>query len=194
MIDTKFMYRRIRYVITNPARAWKHIRDENRTVKTVILSYLLPLISVVSLAAFAGTLIYTHSRLSILFPIIISVKLFLSLYLTILLSAWVINEISVAYRQNKNYEFSFKLVSYAITPLIVIMVITRLFPLLMFLNILGFYGAFILWVGINTMEDITSNGAIRFFILALTSIIIFYLSISWILGSVLEGLYFLIFS
>ncbi|MBN1388023.1 MAG: YIP1 family protein [Bacteroidales bacterium] len=190
MIDFRMLRDRARYIIIHPMRAWDTILNENRSVRTVQSSFLFPVLILISLSAFAGSLIYNPAGLSILFPVLRALKQFICFYLTVLLSSWVINELSQAFTKNKNYSFNFKLVTYSLTPLYITVLITRFLPDLALINILSLYGAYILYAGLKTTENTTGQNLLRYFIVALFTIIIFYLAISWISSSLLEGIYF----
>lgn len=190
MVDLRMLRDRARYIILHPVKAWETINNENRSVRTVQGAFLLPVLILISLSAFLGALIYNPSGLSVLFPIIRALKQFICFYLTVLLSAWVLNEISQAFVREKNYSFNFKLVSYSLTPLYITVIISRFLPDLAMINLLGFYGAYILYEGISSIEKISREGIIRYFIVALLTVIVFYIAISWISRSVLEGMYF----
>ena len=181
---------RARYIIIHPVKAWETIRKENRSVRKVQSSFLIPVLVVISLSAFAGSLIYNPTGLSILFPVIRALKQFICFYLTVLLASWVLNELSVAFRTNKDYSLNFKLVTYSLTPLFITVLITRFLPDLALINILSLYGAYILYTGLKTIENITGQSLLRYFIVALLTIIIFSLTISWMSRSLLEGMYF----
>ena len=190
MIDFRMLRDRARYIIIHPVKAWETIRKENRSVRKVQSSFLIPVLVVISLSAFAGSLIYNPTGLSILFPVIRALKQFICFYLTVLLASWVLNELSVAFRTNKDYSLNFKLVTYSLTPLFITVLITRFLPDLALINILSLYGAYILYTGLKTIENITGQCLLRYFIVALLTIIIFYLTISWMSRSLLEGMYF----
>ncbi len=190
MIDFRMLRDRARYIIIHPVKAWETIRKENRSVRKVQSSFLIPVLVVISLSAFAGSLIYNPTGLSILFPVIRALKQFICFYLTVLLASWVLNELSVAFRTNKDYSLNFKLVTYSLTPLFITVLITRFLPDLALINILSLYGAYILYTGLKTIENITGQSLLRYFIVALLTIIIFYLTISWMSRSLLEGMYF----
>jgi len=190
MVDIRMLRDRARYIIIHPGKAWETIYNENRSVRTVQVSFLLPVLTLVSLSAFIGSLIYNPSGLSVLFPVIRAIKQFICFYLTVSLSAWVLNEIAMAFVHEKNYSFNFKLVTYSFTPLYITVIITRFLPDLALINLLGFYGAYIMYTGISKLENISKKGILRYFIVALLIVIIFYLTISWISRSVLEGMYF----
>jgi len=190
MIDLRMLRDRARYIIIHPVKAWETIRKENRSVRKVQSSFLIPILVVISLSAFAGSLIYNPTGLSILFPVIRALKQFICFYLTVFLASWVLNELSVAFRTNKDYTLNFKLVTYSLTPLFITVLITRFLPDLALINILSLYGAYILYTGLKTIENITGQSLLRYFIVALLTIIIFYLTISWMSRSLLEGMYF----
>ncbi|MBS0010564.1 MAG: YIP1 family protein [Bacteroidales bacterium] len=192
MIDLRMLRNRVRYIIVHPDKAWKTIKKEDRSVKTVQSSFLIPVLTLISLSAFAGSLIYNPLGLSVLFPVIKALKQFICFYLTILLSSWVLNEVSIAFMQKKSYSFNFKLVTYSLSPLYVTVLVTRFLPDLGLINILALYGAYIMFTGLGTLENISSRSLIRYFIVALLSVVTFYLTISWISSSVLEGVYFAI--
>ncbi|MFO7852214.1 MAG: Yip1 family protein [Bacteroidota bacterium] len=190
MIDLRMLRERTRYIIIHPVKAWETIREESRSVGTVQSSFLLPLLIIISLSAFAGSLIYNPTGLSILFPIILALKQFFSFYLTVLFSSWILNELSPAFIQSRDYSFNFKLVTYSLTPLFVTVFITRFLPDLALINILSLYGAYILYVGLKTVQNIKGQSLLRYFIVALLTITVFYFTISWISRSLLEGIYF----
>ena len=181
---------RPRALIIQPLKAWEMIKLENRSVKEVQISFLLPVLVLISLSAFAGSLIYNPAGLSVLFPILRALKQFICFYLTVLLTSWVLNELSAAFIHFKDYSFNFKLVVYSLTPLYITVIITRFLPDLSIINILALYGAYILYAGLKNIENSSRKSVIRYFIVALLSVIVFYLAISWITGSLLEGIYF----
>ncbi len=190
MFDIRMLRDRARYIILHPVRAWETIRKENRSVRTVQGSFLIPVLILISLSAFFGSLIYNPSGLSILFPVIRAFKQFICFYLTVLLSSWAVNEISLAFVHNKDYSFNFKLVTYSFTPLFITVIITRFLPELALINLLGLYGAYIIYTGLNTIENISRRALLRYFIVALLIVIVFYLALSWLIRSLLEGMYF----
>jgi hypothetical protein len=190
MIDFRMLRDRARYIIIHPMSAWVTIQKENRSVRTVQFSFLIPVLVLISLSAFAGSLIYNPAGLSILFPLVRALKQFICFYFTVLLSSCVINELSLAFTMNKDYAFNFKLVTYSLTPLYITVLITRFLPDLALINILSLYGAYILYAGLRTIENATRQSLLRYFIVALFTILVVYLAISWISSSLLEGIYF----
>lgn len=190
MTDPGMLISRIKHILIHPATTWEHLNKESRSVKTVNRSFLVPVLILVSLSAFTGSLIYNPGGLSVLYPLTRAVKHFACFYLTIIVSSWILNEISAVLIKTRDYPFNFRLVTYSMSPLFTTVFITRLIPELALINILGLYGAYILYCGLNTIENIKKKDLIRFFIVALFIILVLYFSISWISRTLLESVYF----
>ncbi|HUS86064.1 MAG TPA: YIP1 family protein [Bacteroidales bacterium] len=192
-MDFSLLYNRIRLIFSNPTRVWEQVREEDRPIREVRTRFLLPLLILITLSSFAGTLIFTHSGLSILYPVIMAIKDFGTFFITVELAALVVTEISIIFTPEKDLSINYKLITYSATPYLVSMIVSRLVSSLIFLNIIGLYGFVILWIGINQLEPVGRRFKTRYFPLVLSATVILYLVIGWILMSVLDGLYFTIF-
>lgn len=193
-MDFSLFTRRIALLVSSPAVFWESVKKENLSTGEIRTSFLLPLIILIGISSFAGTYIFKHSGLSIVYPLIIGIGYSLIFFVTIEIVTLIINEISVAFTTDKNYNTIYKLVVYSFTPYMVIMIITRLFSSLLFANILGLYGLVILWKGITDLIESDQNTQVRLTAMISIATIIFYLAIRWIILILLEGLYFMIYS
>lgn len=193
-MDFSLFTRRIALLVSSPAEFWESVNKENLSAGEIRTSFLFPLIILIGISSFAGTYIFKHSGLSIVYPLIIGVGYSLIFFVTIEIVTLIINEISVAFTTDKNYNTIYKLVVYSFTPYMVIMIITRLFSSLLFANILGLYGLVILWKGITDLIESDQNTQVRLTAMISIATIIFYLAIRWIILILLEGLYFMIYS
>jgi len=192
-MDFEFLFKRIMFFISNPVKAWAMIRDEDRSREKVEWNFLFPLLALVSLSAFAGKFIFTHRDLSILYPFLAAVNYFLIFYLSILLTSWIVTEMSMMFVQKKDFRTNFKLICYSFAPLMVSMVITRLFSNLMFLNILGLYGIYLMWVGITILINPEPVHRLKYFLVSLFCSLAVYLSLGWLISKLLDAFYFAIF-
>ena len=190
MTDSIITVKRLRNILIQPLKEWEVINLENHTVKQVRSSFLLPLLVLIAISAIAGSFIYNPRGLSFLYPLVPAVKHFLALYLTIVLSSWAMNEISLAIVPVKDYTFIYKLITYSLSPFFITLFITRLIPELDLINIFGIYGGYIMFCGLRVYEKISGQALIRYFIVALFTVIVFYFGISWIINSLIEGVYF----
>jgi len=192
-MDFSLLYNRIRLIFSNPTKVWEQVREEARPIREVRTSFLLPLLTLIALSSFAGTLIFTHSGLSVLYPVIMAIKDFGTFLITVELVVLIVTEISITFTPEKDSAKNYKLIVYSATPYLVSVIFSRIFSSLIFLNVLGLYGFVILWIGINLIEPVGNRFKTRYFILVISATVILYLAIGWILMSVLDGLYFTIF-
>jgi len=193
-MDISLLARRIALLVTNPTKFWESVKSENLSIKEIRTSCLLPLLVMIGISSFTGVYIFKHSGLSLIYPLIIGAGYSLIFFLSIEIATLLITEISIAFTPDKNINTIYKLVVYSFTPYMVIMILTRLFSSLLFLNIVGFYGLIILWRGVGILFETDRITQIRLTALISTTTIITYLAMRWITLILLEGFYFMVYS
>jgi hypothetical protein len=146
-MDYKFLYRSLLKIIFVPGKAWDIIIFENRPMKYLRNSFLYPLIVLVTITSFLGSIIFTNSTLSPVYSIFTGVKYFLLFLLIPFISALILSEITKPLDLGKNYIVSFRLIVYSLTPLYICQAASHLFESLIFVNILSLYGLYIFWIG-----------------------------------------------
>jgi hypothetical protein len=150
-MNNKFFPFKVIDIIINPAKAWETIDSENKPVGAVRNNFLFPLILLVSLAAVAGSFIYTNSELSPVYSLFAGIKCFLVFYASVYASAYILKEITHPLDLGDNFAVSFTLIAYSIVPLLICQIFSRLFESLLFVNVLSLYGLFIFWTGTERM-------------------------------------------
>jgi hypothetical protein len=148
-MDFKFFCKGIKNIILDPVKAWELIDSENRPIKLVRNSYLFPLIILVSLSAFAGSLIFTHSELSPVYSVFVGLKCLGILLFTVYFTAFIFNEITNALDLGRDSNISFRIVVYSLTPFLLCQILSQLFESLQFVNIIGLYSLYIIWTGVE---------------------------------------------
>jgi hypothetical protein len=146
-MDYKFLLTSLKNILLDPSKTWETIDTENRPVKVIRDSYLFPLLILVSLSAVAGSLIFMNTELSPAFSILTGLKTFLTLFITIYLSALILKEITYPLDLGRDFTVSFRIITFSFTPLLLTMFISNFFESLLFVNILGLYGLYIFWTG-----------------------------------------------
>jgi len=183
------LYRRIWDIIVDPIGMWQNVNEEKREVNELRISFLLPLVLLISIAGVIGALAFSYNGLSILFPINIAIKYFLSFVLTVEVTARVVTEILLVFTPERNFNVNYKIIMYSFAPFMVSMIITRLFSSLIFLNLISIYGFFIAYLGIRILTGIHKSLRIRYTALISISTIVIYLAITFIINSIFDGLY-----
>lgn len=192
-MNYKLLYKRLLQLITQPVNFWQLVKEEETRVSEVRLSVLLPAIILIAIASFIGIYLFSYNSLSIVYPILKAIEYFLIFLLTVEASFLVLNEITLYIFRSRISNSLYKLIVYSLIPFMLLMIITRVFSSLLFLNLGGLFGLYILWKGIDIMIGGEYKFRIRLFILFSLNILVFYLGIRWIIDSLTEGLYLTIF-
>lgn len=134
-------------IIFNPVKAWETIDLENRSVKSIRNNYLFPLVLLVSVSAFFGSLLYTNAELAPVYSVFSGIKCFILFYFSVNCTAYILKEITYPLDLGKDFAISFRLIVFSITPFLLCQVLSRFFESLLFVNVLSLYSLYIFWIG-----------------------------------------------
>lgn len=193
-MDFRFLFQRIRYIILNPTIAWEAIQRENRPIKYVRGSFFFPLIILVGLCSFLGSLIFINTTLEPMYSVLTAIGTFLMLYAGVYASAFVVSEITKALDLGKSFLVSFKLVAYSLSPLFICLAVSKLFESLLFVNLLSFYGLYIFWIGMEKMINPPEHKKMPMLIATVISMVIIFGALQLLFSRLTEALYFTIFA
>lgn len=163
-------------------------------MKFVRGSFFMPLVILVTISAFLGSMFFINSTLKPMYSVLVAVTTFLFLYLGVYASAFVVREIMRALDLGHDFLVAFKLVAYSIAPIFLTLTISRLFESLLFINVLGLYGLYIFWIGMETMINPPDHKKIQMLIATVVSMLIIFLLLQIILSKLTETVYFNIFA
>ena len=193
-MDFKFFLHGIKNIILNPVKAWEAIDSENRPIKLIRDSFLFPLIILVSVSAFVGSLIFTNSQLSPVFSIFVGLKCFGLLYFTIYATAYIFREITYPLDLGRDINISFRIIVYSTAPFLMCQVISRIFESLLFVNIIGLYGLYIFWTGVEKMLTPPAYKKMPMLIATTISLAGIYISTNLLLTMLINRIYFAYFA
>lgn len=193
-MDFRFLYHRTKYFIISPGKAWDVVHRENRPMRYVRGSFFFPLVILVSVSSLLGSLFFTNSTLKPMYSVLTSIDTFLLLYLGVNASALIVREITRALDLGHDYLVAFKLVTYSMAPFFLSMTVSRLFESLLFINILGSYGLYIFWTGMETMINPPEHKKLPMVIATVIAMIIIFGLLQVVLSKVTETVYFTIFA
>ncbi len=146
-----FLIFKVKYILTNPAKAWETIYSENKSVTSVRNSLLLPLILLVSVSATAGSLMYTNAEMSGIYSLLTGIKTFFLFFVSVYATALIHREITYPLDLGRNFAVSLKLISFSLVPFLLCQVLSSYFESLLFINVLAFYGLYLFWTGMGIM-------------------------------------------
>jgi hypothetical protein len=193
-MDFKFLSHRIRNIILNPEKAWDAIHYENRPIKYVRGSFILPLIFLAALSAFLGSLLFTNTGVSEAYSVLVGVKYFLLLCFVIYGTAFVFKEITNAFNLGRDFVLSFKIIAYSSAPLLLCQIISRLFESFIFVNVLALYGLYIFWTGVEKMINPPEQKKLPLLISVTVVFIVLIFAGNWLLTQIIDKLYFAFFT
>lgn len=192
-MDYKFFLQGIANIIFNPVKAWETIDSENKPNKVLRDSLFIPLLILVSISTFVGSLIFANTELSAVYSIFVGVKSFVLLYLTTYSAAFILKEITHPLDLGRDFNISFRLIVYSIIPFIFCEVLSGLFESLLFVDVIGLYGLYIFWTGAEKLLNPAQHKKMPMLIATTISIISIYAALSFVLNMLTNKIYYAYF-
>jgi hypothetical protein len=193
-MNFKFFLHRIKNIILNPVKAWEAIVSENVSLKLVRNSFLFPLIVLVSVSAFTGSLIFTNSELSFVYSIFVGIKCLVLFIFTIYAATYIFSEITYPLDLGKDFTNSFRIIVYSTTPFLLCQILSRLFESLLFVNILSLHGLYIFWVGTEKLLTPPSYKKMPMLIVTTVTIVGIYIITNLLFTRLIDRVYFAFFA
>jgi hypothetical protein len=193
-MDFKFLVHSVKKIILNPGEAWDVIHSENKPVKYFRRNLFYPLIILASVSAFLGSILFTNTEFSKVYSVLTGVKYFILLYLVVFVTAFIFKEITNAFGLGKDFDVAFKIITCSAVPFLLCQILSRLFESLIFVDVLAFFGLYILWTGIEKMIDPPEQKKLLLLISASATFIALFFIFNWILTFVVDKLFFTFFS
>lgn len=193
-MDYKFLYQSLINIIFTPIKAWDIITDENRPAKDLRNNFLYPLIILVTLATFLGSLIFTNKTLPTAYSVITGVKYFVLFLFVTFSSALLLGEITKPLDLGKSFTISFRLIVYSLTPFFFCQVISHLFESLIFVDVLSLYGLYIFWIGAEKMLNPPEYKKMPMLIAIFVIVTGIFFAGNYVLSAIGDWIYFAFFA
>jgi len=193
-MNHKFFLQGIKNIIFSPVKHWETIASENTPARLIRNSFFFPLIILVSVSAFIGSLLFTNTELSPVYSILVSIKCFGLLFFTVYATAFIFSEITYPLDLGKDFNISFRIVVFSIVPFLLCQILSRLFESLLFVNIIGFYGLYIFWIGAEKMLTPPQYKKMPLLIATVITISGIYIATNLFLTMIMDRFYFAIFA
>ena len=193
-MDFRFLYNRTKYFIISPVKAWEGVHSENRPIKDIRGSFFLPLVILASISSFFGSMFFINTTLKPMYSVLAGLDTFLFLDLGVYASAYIGKEITRALDLGHDFVVAFKLVAYSLTPIFLTLTISRLLESLLFINLLGLYGLYIFWTGMQEMVNPPEHKKLPMLIATVVSMVIIFGSLQLVLSRLTEMIYFTLFA
>jgi hypothetical protein len=180
-MNLNFVINRAKNIIVNPKAEWIVILAETKTKNTIVKEYALPMVSIMAICSFFGSLMMAGSLAGAL---VMGAVLFVFFFIGIYVSAYIINELTTSFNSKKDIHTTFKLVVYSFTAYFATSAITLLWPPLILLSAFGLYSIYLFWEGTTILLRTPEDNKIGF--VAVSSLII--IGVYAILNFMMDGI------
>jgi len=187
-MDLIEFFQRAKNFITSPVEEWQVIKEEQASRSGVVRNYVLPFIFLLAITTFLGIFLfrnYVTISIMVLGAVVTSLGAFLSIYI----SAYIINELAPRFESKKDFTSSFKLATYSYTAVFIIHSIASLLLPLFFIVIFGLYSVYILWMGLGPMMETPKESRLIYGIICSITILVVYVLLNTGLGALSTSLF-----
>jgi hypothetical protein len=185
-VSIKRIGNKIKALILRPASFWKSERIEPTGTQQLITGYFLPLVLMAGFAEFAGQLL-KGSGFYLMFPLMRAMREVLLFLLVFVFSVFLSNQLVKTFGGKKDLPAIRRLVIFSLMPVLLISIVTNLFPFLYVLEILGFYSFFIFMSGVEELLIFPDNKRNRYILIALMSNFFIYSFLSIFLSQLVTS-------
>jgi hypothetical protein len=181
------IFARVKRLLFTPAREWKVIAEEKRSVSEIFFNFLLPFSIITIVACYIGYGIVGSKQ--DMFGLIASEKLgfryafYYALLLigSIYISAFVFSFMAPFFQTNRNFNSNFSLIVYSFTPSMcatILLIIPAFSPIVL---IAGIYNLLLLYVGLDRMTNVQKSKKWGYFGTAVGVLVFVFFAVSKIL-------------
>lgn len=193
-MDYRFLLYGIKNILLNPSKYWETIHSENTPVKLIRNNFLLPLVILVSIASITGSLIFFNTELSVVYSIMLGIRIFIVLTATSYITSYILGEITYPLDLGKDFNISFRLIVYSLTPFLLCQILSSVFESLLFVNLIGLYGLYIFWTGADVTLKPPQHKRMPMLIATTVVLAGVYVITDLILKMIIDRIYFAYFA
>lgn len=140
----------IKKVILNPKDFWVAKREQQESYTELLAGYFIPVLLVMSMVVFLGEF-FRSTHFYMVYAVLKGVREMILFVLLYLIAVFFTTELMKTFGIGKNIAVARRLVVYSSTPLLMVSMVTGLFPFLYVLDILGLYSFYIFWIGVQEL-------------------------------------------
>lgn len=189
MINIEYLIDRVKLVTLQPKEAWAKISHEQTDLKDFLMSYVLPLVLIPTIASFIG---YGLIGLGSYFKVASfswglhqAILAFLGAFLGVFISAFCIHKLATNFGTQVSLDNAIKLVAYSYTPIWLAGVFYILPSLTILVLLAGLYSLYILYVGFVPITKVSEEKKTNYFIVSLILAIGVSVLVSFVIGVIL---------
>lgn len=170
-------------VLTRPGEIWESRIKQNPGEKAIFMRFFFPGLFIVFLSVMAGDLLF-ESRYGFLFTdsLIKAIRKLLILVMSYFAAIMILYEVSRWYRVPVGFDTSKRIVIYSMLPVVLLTIVTSIFPFLDIIGILGLYSLYLIYTALISIYEIKPLRNISYLSLLLGGIFMAFVLISLLLS------------
>jgi hypothetical protein len=146
-MNFNFFLKGIKNIVFTPAKLWETVISEHPSAGVIRNSFFIPLVLLVAVSAFFGSLLFANAELSASYSVLLSIKCIIVILIAVYAASYLLGEITYPLDLGRDFNISFMLVLFSATPFLMCQILSHMFESLLFVNIIGLYGLHIFWIG-----------------------------------------------
>lgn len=178
--DTKLL-------LIKPKEFWNIKKDEAER-HNAFMVYLLPLLSLLALAVFLGEF-FKRSDFFFEYPVLRAVREILLFLLQYILGSYLVAQFMKPFGVEVNKQLARQLVVFSMLPLVLVSIVTGLFPFLYVLDVAGLYSFYVFWLGAKALMKFPENKDHSYVLICIVANLFVFSFISVFLSKLLTAYY-----
>ncbi len=182
---------RAKNMLITPKTEWDAVEIENQDMKSVIMSYVLPLALVSAACAFVGyAFIGVDAGLfrmkGINWGLSQGLTVFISSMVAVIVTPYVLDMLAPSFGSEKNLNRSAQLVGFSYTPALIGGILSIIPMLGIIGGLLGLYSIYLMYLGLGPLKKTPEDKKVVYLVVTIIILIAIYFVVGMILGMILR--------
>ncbi len=182
---------RAKNIIVTPKTEWDAVSAEEPNTQEILISYVLPLALISTIAIFIGYAFVGAPfwGRSITLGIAYAVITILTAFISVLITAFIIDTLAPSFGSAKNFGRALQLVAYSFTPAWIAGIL-NIFPVLgVLVWIASIYSLVLIYLGMSPIMKTPEDKKIGYIAVSIIILLVIYIVIGLILSSIILGIF-----
>ena len=180
---------RVQNMIMKPKVEWPVIAQEEPNTQQIIVSYVLPLALIPTIAMIIGWGLIGVVVRSLTYGIMMGLVQLITAFVAVYLSAFVIDALAPNFGSQKSLGRAMQLVAYSATPAWVAGALYIIPYLGWLVSLIGLYSFYLLYLGLPYTMKTPQDKVVVYLIVSIAVLILVYIVIGAILGTIFAGIF-----
>ncbi len=193
-MDFKFLADTVRNIILDTIKEWDSIYNGNKPYLLFSRSLFFPLVILASISTFLGAFLFTNTELTNFYSVIAGIRYFAVITIVVYGTALALREMMRSFGYGSDFGIAFKIICCSVVPLLLCQIISQLFESFIFVNILGFFGFYILYTGIERMLSPSESDRLKLMLGVPMIFFVLFILTGKIITQITDKFYFTFFA